>query len=215
MSEETQSPKEKKYYDNISMGQRTKQSVYFVAQHDKATMLESYLQKIDDQQTVVIVNSKLAADELNILLNAKEIKSVAAHGNHRPEQLEAASKGFNDREFDVLITTDMILLSLDLKNVSLLINFDLPLEEQSYFKRLRYVDEIGQSVLFVKPEDEKKFSTIEYMMRGEIEEAEMEGFRPTPYALQTKEKKKKPRHKTVRLKAAKKAAIKAKWVPAK
>ena len=108
MSEETQSPKEKKYYDNISMGQRTKQSVYFVAQHDKATMLESYLQKIDDQQTVVIVNSKLAADELNILLNAKEIKSVAAHGNHRPEQLEAASKGFNDREFDVLITTDMI-----------------------------------------------------------------------------------------------------------
>lgn len=216
MSEETGTPKEeKKYYDNISMGKRTKQSVYFVAQHDKASMLERYLQNVDKKRAVVIVQSKLTADELNVYLNDKNVKALAIHGNHRPEQLQAAAKEFNDGELGLLITTDMILLSLGLQNVELIVNFDLPLEPQSYFKRLRYVDEVGESVLFVKPDDEKAFTTIEYMMRGEIPEVEMEGFEPTPHAPLPKDKTKKPRHKTVRLKAAKKAAIKAKWVPAK
>jgi ATP-dependent RNA helicase RhlE len=213
MSEETPTPKEKKYYDNISMGQRTSQSVYFVAQHDKASMLERYLQNADKKRTVVVVQSKMTADELSARLNEKNVKSAAAHGNHRPEQLQAAAKAFNDGEIGLLITTDMILLALGLENVELLVNFDLPLEAQSYFKRLRFVDEVGQSVLYVKPDDEKAFSTIEYMMRGEIAEVEMEGFEPTPHAPRPKDKTKKPRHKTVRIKAARKAAIKSKWVP--
>ena len=215
MSEETtQAPK--KYYDYISVGNRTKQIAYFVQQHDKNKMFVALGEILNNKQIVVLVKSKRSADVLMQYLKENEIDSLSIHGNHRASQIEEAQTVFNAKEISLFITTNRILETLSLTDVQLLINYDLPFESPDYFKALRLVDEVGEAISFIDPEDEKMLATIELMMKCEMQEEEIKDFEHTP-RLQTsvKDKTKKPRHKKVEQRAKRKAEIKSKWVPSK
>ena len=205
MSEETLKPAKKIYYDQRSVALRTKQVVYFVQEHDKIAMLDLFLSSADIQQSVIVVNSKKKADELSRFLLSKEIKAVAVHGNHRVEQQKESANDFNSAKVNIIITTDKILETLDLQDIKLVINYNLPLIPQEYYNRLSYMKELGGSVAFVSPEDDKALSAIEANMKAEIEDIELEGFVSTPlpktsYSL--KDKRKKPRHRKVKEKKA-------------
>ncbi len=197
MSEQiTKKYSEKKYYDNVNVGKRTKQVVYFSEQQDKAAMFELYIKRSQMKQVVVVVKSKRRADELCSYLNSKDIKAAVIHGNHRREHINKEAENFNTGTTHILITTDKILQSLELKNIETIINYDLPLEHEDYFSRLILVDEIGESVSFVSPEEEGYLAVIELRLKNEIEQAELDGFIPTQHVAHlTKEKKKKPRHR--------------------
>ncbi|WP_294963555.1 helicase-related protein [Sulfurimonas sp.] len=199
MYEKIKKPSVKKYFDNVSVGKRTKQVVYFSQQHDKNAMFEQLTKESDSKQTVVLVKSKKNADSLSAYLKTKDIKAVSIHGNHRVAQIEDAAKAFNASELSVLITTDMILKSLELQNIQLIVNYDLPTQFEEYFVRLAYVDEVGESILLVNAEEESTLQIIEMKMKMEIEQGELEGFVDTqldPKNIQTKkDKKKKPRHR--------------------
>lgn len=198
MSEQIKKPSKKKYFDNVSVGKRTKQVVHLVDQHDKAAMLEQLMKNTSNMQTVVITKSKRNADALHSYLKTKNINALAVHGNHRAEQLEEAAKAFNASELNIIITTDMILKALELKNIQLIVSYDLPIEYEEYYVRLAYVDEVGESILLVNPEEESTLQIIEMKMKMEISQAEVEGFIATELdlknALRKKDKKKKPRH---------------------
>ena len=196
---EENKPAEKKYYDFISIAKRTVQNVYFVAQHDKNSMFELLLKNSDKKQTVVVTKSKKNADELASYLKSKEIKALSIHGNHRAEQINDARLSFNVGETRILITTDMILKSMELTGIERVINYDLPLIPQEYSSRLKLVDELGESISFVSPDEEGTLETIEFLMKCEMKELELEVFSPTP-APKKERKKKKPRHAKKRVK---------------
>ncbi len=213
MSEENIQPT-KKYYDYISVGNRTKQVVYFVEQHDKLTHFELFNKEFPASKTVVLLKSKKTADTLGIFLKDKEIKATVIHGNHRASQIEDAAKAFNENEIDILITTNKIYETLELSEVKTIINYDLPQEPEHYFKSLRAVDEVGKAISFVNVEDERMMETIEFMMKYDVPQEEIEAFTHTQLPkTEKKDKTKKPRHKKVQQRAEKKAAIKAKWGP--
>ena len=197
MSEETQIPVKKIYYDPISVAKRTKQIAYFVGEHDKPALLEQIIKNIGIKQTIIVVKSKRSADELSEYLKSKDFKATAIHGNHRAEKLEDTAKAFNAGELNILVTTDMILQSLDLTNIQLMLSYDLPSEAHHYLTRVGYLKEVGESIAFVSPEDDKSLVAIEFAMKADIEEGEVEGFTPTPHShtSKVKDKKKKPRHR--------------------
>ena len=206
----------KKYYDYISVGNRTQQIVYFVEQHDKPIHFELLLSEKEITKIVVLTKSKKSADILGSYLTKKDINATVIHGNHRKSQIDDAVKKFNNNELEILITTNSIYESLEISEIQNIINYDLPQEPESYFKSLRAVDEIGTSSSFVNSEDEKMLETIEFMMKYDIPQKEIEAFTHTALPKsdkQTKDKTKKPRHKKVQQRAKKKAAIKAKWGP--
>lgn len=198
MSEETtKKPSKKKYYDNVNVGKRTKQVVYLAQLNDKPAMFEQFIKNNNKKQTAVVVRSKRRADELSAYLNAKEIKATSIHGNHRVEQMVEATKAFNSGEINILITTDRILQALELTDIRTIINYDLPPEHEDYFDRLILVDEVGESISFVSPQEERYLSIIEIRLKDEIPQEELEGFVPEvadEVVHSKKEKKKKPRH---------------------
>ena len=215
MSEENATTPKKKYYDYISVGNRTKQVAYFVQNHDKIKMLNELLKPFNDKQILVVVKSKKGADKIHEALKTEGLKTLAIHGNHRASQIEEAAVAFNAKEINVLITTDRILEGMTLEDVELLVNYDLPLEGPDYFKRLRLVDETHEAISLVDPEDERMFSTVEMMMKCEMDELELDGFEHTNRSLSgAKDMSKKPRHKKVAIRAKRKADIKSQWIPA-
>lgn len=195
----------KKYYDNVSVGKRTKQAVYLCEANDKAGMFEHYIKTGEKKQSVVVARSKRRADELSAYLKGKNITAAAIHGNSRAEQVEEAAKTFNAGELNILITTDMILHSLELQNIQRVVNYDLPSVHEDYFSRLILVDGAGESISFVSPEEEGFLGIIEMRLKNVIPQEELEGFTPIgsdEVAHPLKEKKKKPRHPKKKTKTA-------------
>jgi ATP-dependent RNA helicase RhlE len=195
MSEEKDTPKEKIYYDQRSVAVRTPQSICLVNEHDKTSMLELILNDYKETQVVVVVKSKKKADALSEFLISKEFNVLAVHGNHREVQQKEASKNFNETSLNI-ITTDMILKTLDLKNIKLIISHDLPNDAQEYYNRLSLMKEQGIAMALISPEDEGLLNDIEVNMKAEIEERTVKDFVASETPNQSKkDRKKKPRHR--------------------
>ncbi len=196
MSEQNDTPI---YHDQRSVALRTTQSICFVQEHDKAAMLALLLNDYRDMQAVIVVKSKKKADTLSKLLNSKDFNAASVHGNHRKSQQQEAASKFNATSLHILITTDMILKTLALDNIKLLVSYDLPDDMQEYYNRLALMKEQGASIALVSPEDEPILDDIEYNMKKEIDEKEVEGFvaskAPNEKNKQKKDRSKKPRHR--------------------
>ncbi len=199
MQDKTDNPATKKYYDHVSVAKRTKQVAYFVAQHDKTPMFEQWVKNNAKKRIVVLVKSKRTADEMSKCLASKGILATSIHGNHRVEQKEEASKAFNGSKINIIITTDMILKSLNLAKIEVIVNYDLPQTPDEYFVRLKHVDEIGEAIALVSKDEKSALEMIELMMKQEMPKEKMKDFAPIPVpqsnkpAQNPKEKKKKPR----------------------
>jgi superfamily II DNA/RNA helicase len=213
MSEEKSNTK-KKYYDQVSVGNRTKQRVFFVQNHDKNRMFEELLKTFGEKKILLFVKSKRSADELREYLANKDITALCAHGNHRASQIQERASAFNSQKSGIFITTDKIFEKLTFEGIEVVISYDLPLEAADYFKRLILVDEIGEGITFVDPDDEATLARVEHMMKCEMQEEEFKDFEHTKLERSVpKDKTKKPRHKKVEQRAKRKAEIKSKWVP--
>ncbi len=95
MSEQTDTPEQNIYNDQRSVALRTTQSVYFVQEHDKVSMLGLLLNDHKENQVVIVVKSKKKADALSAFLISKDFKALCVHGNHRQEQQQEAAAHFN------------------------------------------------------------------------------------------------------------------------
>jgi len=199
MSEEINTLKEEIYHDQRSVALRTTQSICFVKEHDKVSMLGLLLNDYKKMQVVIVVKSKKKADILSTFLISKEFTAIAVHGNHRQEQQQVCATKFNEGTLNVIITTDMILKTLALENIKLILSYDLPDTVQEYYNRLAFMKEMGVAIALVSPEDEPLLSDIEYNMKKEIEEKDLEGFvatvTPTHTNKTKKDRSKKPRHR--------------------
>lgn len=199
MQDKTDNPVTKKYYDHVSIAKRTKQVAYFVAQHDKTALFEQWLKNNAKKRIVILTKSKRTADDMSKYLSSKSILATPIHGNHRVEQKEEASRAFSTAKINIIITTDMILKSLNLAKIEVIVNYDLPQAPDEYFVRLRHVDEIGEAISFVSNDEKSTLEMIELMMKQEMPKEKLKDFTPTPPpqsnkpAQNPKDKKKKPR----------------------
>ena len=197
---------EKLYYDPISVAQRTPQKLHLVNTQDKQALLLHLIKNMSELHVVVITKTKREADTLSTYLNTQDVKSVSVHGSKRAAINEAATKAFEAGELSVLITTDMILQSLTLSNITHLISYDLPTEPEQYLKRMACLNEKGEAIAFVSEDQEVALLDIERVMRHEITEEAIEGFEPSAESINPaptpKDKKKKPRHRKKRRKSA-------------
>jgi len=191
--------KPKIYNDPISVAKRAKQKVYFAAQVDKSAMLEKIIRGMDKAQALVLIKTKRAADNLSQYLKTRDINALAIHSNKGKQACEIGARAFEEGEIDILITTDMILQSLELKDVEYVLGYDLPIEPEHYLDRIGCMSETGEAISLVSEEEETFLFLIERMLRQEIPQEELEGFDATPKndaeVKPVKTQKKKPRHR--------------------
>jgi len=199
MEEKNEVSEQKLYYDPLSVSRRTLQKNHFVQEHDKLNLLSHLIKEHNYVNTIVIVKTKKSADSVTTLLEEKGIKALALHANKSKEERDDAVKLFNEKNCDVLITTDMILQSYEFPSIKHMISYNLPLEVQHYYARLASMNEKGEGLALVSQEDEHIIDMLEWAMKLEIPQIEVDGFVPTPkpevIQTGTKDRTKKPRHK--------------------
>lgn len=148
----------------------------------KHSLLEHYLGDDALEQAVIFTATKRGADRLAKKLRNLGHASAALHGdmsqNARKRTVEQMRRG----KFRLLVATDVAARGLDIKGISHVINFDLPMVAEDYIHRIGRTGRGGASgtaVSLVGPDDWGKLGGIERLTGRKLERRTIDGLEPT------------------------------------
>ncbi|MWV12166.1 DEAD/DEAH box helicase [Pseudomonas sp. R-28-1W-6] len=158
---------------------------------DKKRKSELFLHLYRSQrwdQVLVFVKTRKGVDELEKLLLAEGIAADSIHGDKpQPSRLRALQR-FKDGEVRVLAATDVAARGLDIDDLPLVVNFDLPIVAEDYVHRIGRTGRAGasgQAVSLVCADEVQLLSAIEVLIRQTLRRVDEPGFEPDHRVPQT------------------------------
>ncbi|PWE28465.1 DEAD/DEAH box helicase [Pararhodobacter marinus] len=148
------------------------QAVHYVAQGDKAALLQEYLAKHPGELALVFGRTKHGSEKLSRLLDKWGFSVGAIHGNKSQGQRERTLAAFRAGETEVLVATDVAARGLDIPQVMHVYNFDLPNVPENYVHRIGRTARAGRegrAVAFCAPAEMADLRAIEKLTKQPIE----------------------------------------------
>lgn len=149
------------------------QGVYFAEKAEKRELLKAILRERNVPQTLVFSRTKHGADRIARDLNRAGISARALHGDKSQGARQTALKEFKEYKIAVLVATDIAARGLDISELPLVINFDLPNVPETYVHRIGRTGRAGMegTALSFCAEDEKPYlKDIEKLTRVKVPE---------------------------------------------
>ncbi len=116
--------------------ERIAQRVMHVAQHDKRQLLADLLNDSAITRAIVFTRTKHGANRLSEQLQKGGVAADAIHGNKSQTARQKSLAAFKTGKVRVLVATDIAARGIDVDNISHVINYELPLEPESYVHRI-------------------------------------------------------------------------------
>ncbi|WP_447594007.1 DEAD/DEAH box helicase [Aquipseudomonas campi] len=158
---------------------------------DKKRKSELFLHLYRDRrwdQVLVFAKTRKGVDELEQVLLAEGIAADSIHGDKpQPSRLRALQR-FKDGEVRVLVATDVAARGLDIDDLPLVVNFDLPIVAEDYVHRIGRTGRAGatgQAVSLVCADEVQLLSAIEVLTRQTLSRQDEPGFIPDHRVPQT------------------------------
>ena len=152
----------------------TTQAVYFVEKTEKLRMLLQILgdRAIDVDRALVFTRTKHGANKVAKQLGNASVNAAAIHGNKSQSARERALEGFKRGDVRVLVATDIAARGIDIKDLSHVINYDLPNEPESYVHRVGRTGRAGltgAAISFCATEERDYLRDIERLTRRKLD----------------------------------------------
>jgi ATP-dependent RNA helicase RhlE len=147
------------------------QKVYLVAQADKHAQLAEILKGSDASQVIVFTKTKLTASRLAKQLAREGLAADAIHGDKSQKERMEALEAFKQSKIAVLIATDVAARGLDIDQLPMVVNYEIPSAPEDYVHRIGRTGRAGASgtaISLVSPEEEKYLKEIEKLIKREI-----------------------------------------------
>ena len=162
------------------------QSVAFLEPQSKTELLADILKRRaeGDPKSLALVfcRTKHGANKLAKKLNSRGIGAAAIHGNKSQSARRRALEDFKERKIGALVATDIAARGIDVKDMSLVVNFDLPEEPETYVHRIgrtARAEASGMAVSFCTPDDGDLLAQILRYIKRDIPE-----FTENPYRVE-------------------------------
>ncbi|MCL5006751.1 MAG: DEAD/DEAH box helicase [Patescibacteria group bacterium] len=153
-----------------STAQNVTQELFFVPQEDKIRLLEKILQ--DYRGSVLVFSrTKFGAKKISSAIRALGHTSADIHSNKTLSQRRDAMDGFKTGRFRVLVATDIAARGIDVSNIELVVNYDLPDNAEDYVHRIGRTGRaggIGHAISFARPNQRRDVFTIERLIRATL-----------------------------------------------
>jgi len=127
-------------------------------------------------QAVIFSNTRRKVDWLTEKMRARDFTVSAMHGDMGQKERDVIMKEFRTGSSRVLITTDLLARGIDVQQVSLVINYDLPNNRENYIHRIGRGGRFGRkgvAINFVTDEDRRTLRDIEQFYNTQIQEMPM------------------------------------------
>lgn len=124
-------------------------------------------------QAVIFCNTRRKVDWLTEKMGSRDFTVSSMHGDMDQKEREVIMREFRTGSSRVLITTDLLARGIDVQQVSLVINYDLPSNRENYIHRIGRGGRFGRkgvAINFVTKDDERTLSDIEKFYNTRIDE---------------------------------------------
>jgi len=128
-------------------------------------------------QAVIFCNTRRKVDWLTEKMGSRDFTVSAMHGDMNQQERDLIMREFRSGSSRVLITTDLLARGIDVQQVSLVINYDLPANRENYIHRIGRGGRFGRkgvAINFVTSEDIRAMRDIEQFYNTSIEEMPMD-----------------------------------------
>jgi ATP-dependent RNA helicase RhlE len=150
---------------------KIEQFVHHLAQSGKQSLLLTMLQDEALSRVIVFTRTKHGANKVASVIENAGIQVNAIHGNKSQPQREKALRDFRSGRARVLVATDIAARGIDVTGISHVINFDLPVEAESYVHRIGRTARAGAAgiaISFCDPSERPVLRQIERQMNYTI-----------------------------------------------
>jgi len=154
-----------------TLSETVEQEVFIVAKNDKMRLLDSILQKYQKDKTLIFSRTKYGAKRIARDIRNMNHTATEIHSNRSQSQRKVALDGFIDGRFRVLVATDIASRGIDVKDISLVINFDFPNGSEDYVHRIGRTGRVGcygKAISFVTSSEKAGIRKIEQLIRQSI-----------------------------------------------
>ena len=151
--------------------EKVDQYVLYVPKNQKNKLLAHVLKDPTIEKAIIFTRTKHGANRVSKKLDQLGISSSAIHGNKSQNARQAALNQFRDGEIRTLVATDVAARGIDVDDITHVINFDLPNEEDSYVHRIGRTARAGKtgiSLSFCDHEERKYLKDIERLICQKI-----------------------------------------------
>lgn len=157
--------------EETSAAERISQERYFLTRQDKIKLLKDLSVTENPDSCLIFCNTKHQVDEVYAELKLLDYPCAKIHGGmeqgHRLSVMDDFKRGY----FRYLIATDVAARGIDIEDISLVINFDLPQEKESYVHRIGRTGRLnknGKAISFVTEEDDSYLQDIQKYIGQQI-----------------------------------------------
>ena len=190
------------------------QSAYICYEGQKEALLKHLFEQGHNKRVIVFSSSKQKVKELTQAMRKAHWKAAEMHSDLDQKAREEVMLGFRAARIDILIATDILARGIDIDDIAMVVNYDVPREAEDYVHRVgrtARANTDGMAVTFVSERDQQRFGFIENFLGTEVRKAELpaEIGKGPEYKPESKERPGKNRRPKRPVKKNKPSAIKS------
>lgn len=148
------------------------QTAYICYDAQKIKILEDLFSKARPQRVIIFASAKVKVKELANTLSRMNFNVAQMHSDLEQVQREEVMKDFKNGKIDILVATDVVARGIDINDIRLVVNFDIPHDPEDYVHRIgrtaRGTNGEGLAITFVSPEEQSGFKRIEDFLGKQV-----------------------------------------------
>ena len=152
------------------------QSCWYVHGFRKNDALLRFLEVEDFDAAIIFTRTKTGTLDVTELLEKHGFCAAALNGDMTQQLREQTLDRLRSGSLDIVVATDVAARGIDIERISLVVNYDIPLDAESYVHRIGRTGRAGRSgraLLFVEPRERRLLRNVEHLIKKNIEEVEL------------------------------------------
>ena len=147
------------------------QSAYICYEHQKLGIIRHLFTEQPAKRVIIFVSSKIKVKEVARDLKRMKLNVGEMHSDLEQAQRDQVMHGFKTGHIDILVATDIVARGIDIDDITLVINYDVPHDSEDYVHRIGRTARAGcdgVAITFVSEKEQSRFRTIEKFLEKDI-----------------------------------------------
>ncbi|MFR9620954.1 MAG: DEAD/DEAH box helicase [Rikenellaceae bacterium] len=152
------------------------QGIYVLYESQKLGLMNSLFKDGNKPKTIIFSSSKLKVKELLYQFKRLKLKVGAMHSDLEQQQREEVMLAFKSGKIEILVATDIVARGIDIDDIGLVINYDVPRDPEDYIHRIGRTGRAsatGEAITFVNEKEQGRFHDIEKFLEKQINQLEL------------------------------------------
>ncbi|MDR3713466.1 MAG: DEAD/DEAH box helicase [Puia sp.] len=163
---------------------RIVQKAFVIYENQKIPLVKSLLTSTNFKSILIFCSKKHNVKQLTMELKRSRFNVKEIHSDLEQQDREQVLLDFKSRRLQILVATDILSRGIDIDNIDLVINYDVPNDGEDYIHRIgrtARAETDGVAYTFISEKEQNKFATIEELLGKPVEKESIpEKFGPTP-----------------------------------